>query len=70
MTRNSEQNGSLSSSFSHNSLTIVECVSTDGSVLPQYIIFKGKEMIEDWFTHSNMSESWMLTISPTTFITD
>ena len=34
VTRNSERNENLPSSFSHNSLTIIECVSTDGSVLP------------------------------------
>ena len=70
VTRNSEWNESLPSSFSCNSLTIVECISADGSVLPPCIIFKGKEMMEDWFTHSNMPESWMLAISPTGFTTD
>ena len=35
-----------------NSLIIIEYISTDGSVLPSFIIFKGKELMEDWFTHN------------------
>ena len=70
VTRNSERNENLPSSFSRNSLTIIECISADGSVLPPCIIFKGKEMMEDWFTHSNMPESWMLTTSSAGFTTD
>ena len=70
VTRNSERNENMPSSFSRNSLTIVECISADGSVLPPCIIFKGKEMMEDWFTHSNMPESWMLATSSAGFTTD
>ena len=52
--RNSKRNENLLLSFSHNSLTIIECVSADGSVLLSYVIFKAKELMEDWFTHTEM----------------
>lgn len=70
VTRNSERNENLPSSFSRNSLTIIECVSADGSVLPPCVIFKAKELMEDWFTHTEMPPSWIVTKSPSGFITN
>jgi len=70
VTRNSVRNENLPSSFSRNSLTIIECISADGSVLPPFIIFKGKELMEDWFTHTELPLSWALTTSSAGFTTD
>ena len=70
MTRNLVRNENLPSSFSCNSLTIIECISADGSVLPSFIIFKSKELMEDWFTHTELLLLWALTTSSAGFTTD
>lgn len=70
ITQNPERNENIGSSFSRNSLTIIECASADGSVLPPCIILKGSHFLEDWFTHSTMPESWLLATSENGFITD
>ena len=57
-------------SFSRSSLTIIEAISADGSVLPPCIILPGKALMEDWFTHTNMPESWGTTTSPTGYSSD
>lgn len=70
ITQNPERNENIGSSFSWNSLTIIECASADGSVLPPCIILKGSHFLEDWVTHSIMPESWLLATSENGFITD
>ena len=65
-----ETNESLGSFFSHSSVTVMECVSADGSVLPPCIILKGKGFLEDWFMHSEMPETWLIATSQTGYTSD
>ena len=52
VTRNPVRSENLLFSFSHNSLTIIECISADGSVLSPCIIFKGKFRINGGLVYS------------------
>ena len=70
ITRFSEKNESLGSSFSCSSVTVMESVSADGSVHPPCIILKGKGFLEDWFTHSEMPETWLIATSQTGYTSD
>ena len=46
-----ERNAVLGSSFSRESLTVIECACADGyTMLPPCIIVAGKHLLEDWLT--------------------
>ncbi len=60
----------LASGFSWSLITIIECVSADGSSLPPCIILPGKSHLEDWYTQSNMPESWLIGTSSTGYTSD
>ncbi|BCR85148.1 transposase [Aspergillus chevalieri] len=57
-------------SFSRGLISVVECISADGSVLPPCIILPGKGHLEDWYTHSDMPGNWILGVSPNGYISD
>lgn len=57
-------------SFSRSSLTVIECISADGSVLSPCTILPGSNHLEDWYTHSDMPNYWTTAVSPSGFTTD
>jgi DDE superfamily endonuclease len=44
-------------------LTVVECVCADGTLLPPFIIFKGKHIQSTWLS-SSVPDNWMASVSP------
>lgn len=65
-----EGNGSLSSSFSRKLITVLECISADGALLPPLIIPPGKSHIEDWYSQSNLPLDWATYPSPSGYTSD
>lgn len=65
-----EQNETLPSSFSRSLITILECISADGSILPPLIIPPGKGHMEDWYTHANLPLNWGIHPSPSGYTSD
>ena len=47
-----------------------EAISVDGFTLSLLIILLGKGLIEDWFTHTNLSKSWTITTTPTSYLSN
>ncbi|KAJ3466488.1 hypothetical protein MRS44_004052 [Fusarium solani] len=48
-----------------NWVTITECVSADGRVLPPLVIFKGQEPQQQWFPEDpSFMSNWLFTASP------
>ena len=69
ITQYPERNRSLPS-FSRGSLTMIEAISADGFTLPPLIILPGKGLLEDWFTHTDLPETWAITTTPTGYSSD
>ena len=52
---------------------MIEAISVDGLYsfcLSLLIILLGKGLIEDWFTHTNLSKSWTITTTPTSYLSN
>ena len=49
---------------------MIEAISVDGFTLSLLIILLGKGLIEDWFTHTNLSKSWTITTTPTSYLSN
>lgn len=65
-----ERNDSIASSFSRGLITILECISADGSILPPLIIPPGRGHMEDWYTHANLPLNWAIYPSPSGYTSD
>ena len=37
-------------------VTAIECICTDGTVLPPYVIFKGMNIMTNWITSKNTAQ--------------
>ena len=52
---------------------MIEAISVDGLYsfcLSLLIILLGKGLIEDWFTHTNLSKSWTITTTPASYLSN
>ena len=70
ITQKPDLNGYIGANYSRSLITVIECVAADGSILPPCIILPGKGHLEDWFTHSNMPDSWLISVSSTGYTSD
>jgi hypothetical protein len=64
-----ERHGSISS-HSRSLITVLECISADGSILPPLFIPPGKGHMEDWYTHANLPLNWAIHPSPSGYTSD
>jgi hypothetical protein len=46
-------------------VTVIECISTDGNVLPPFLILKGKSVMPSWIPKSILDEEWRMAASST-----
>lgn len=44
--------------------TAIECVSSDGFVVPPYLILQGKHHLASWYTESGLPDTWRIKTSP------
>lgn len=51
-------------------ITVIECCSADGWLMPPFIIFKGARPLADWLWESGVPEHTALEVSSNGWITD
>ena len=44
--------------------TAIECVSSDGFVVPPYLILQGKYHLASWYTEADIPDTWRIKTSP------
>ena len=59
----------IPSDSSRISVTVVECIAAKGWVMPPFIIFPGKQHLEDWYTQ-DLPEDYRIGVSNNGYITD
>ncbi len=60
----------LASSTNKDYVTVVECVSGDGNVLPPFVALPGQVHMEDWYTGTNLDGSWTVAVLDTGYMND
>ncbi len=70
LTKDSKRQSYLPSSSNRKSITVVEAISGDGTVLPPFIIMSGVLQQEIWFTQTNIDDDYMVAVSETGFSND
>ena len=65
VTRESERPLSLASSSTRELVTLIETVSRDGLVLPPMLIAARKLHMTDWYTKTNIPDTYLIGVSDT-----
>jgi hypothetical protein len=68
LTYHPDRPGTLPSDTNREHLTVSECISAGGYVLPPVIIIKGKALLRSYF--EGMPDDWLVTTSETGYIND
>ncbi|USP82871.1 transposase [Curvularia clavata] len=58
------------SDTNRESVTVVETVAADGSVLAPFIILKGKAHLSKWYTNTNLPNDYIVAVSETAYNND
>jgi DDE superfamily endonuclease len=56
--------------FNRELITMGECISAAGEVIPPLLIIKGKHFQERWVSHSKLQDDVLLSVSDTGYIND
>ena len=70
ITRNSERRAFFASSNNRESVTVVECVSENGRVLPPLVILPGQTHQEIWYTQTGINNNYLLATSEISYSND
>ncbi len=60
----------IASTTNKNYITVVKCVSGNANFLPPFVVLPGQFHMEDWYTKTNMDNSYMLAVSESGYLTD
>jgi hypothetical protein len=52
------------------SLTVIECITADGFVIPPYFVFKGEYHLERWYQSADLPDDYRIATSPKGFTSD
>jgi hypothetical protein len=64
ITRFKEKSRTLPSASNRESVTIIECINANGSVIPPMVILAGKNILEEWIP-CIQDEDWRIAVSDT-----